>query len=312
MPTRDTDHREEFRELLVLWAARRAGILDAVMTRAGTPAAVAREADVTERAARITIEALCERGFLKQVGEEYEPTNRALGFFAKTDLKSVGRLSHELDALDRWVALPEAMQSGLPTPEPPEWTVNRLGAHAAMDDATVRAVVTAAVHYHDGGLRVLDVGGGPGTYALEFAARGSDVTLLDAPDVVERDRKQLRHEDIELLAGDYIDSIPGEYDLVFAGGVAHWHGPADVAALVENAAGALAPGGSLVMSESVRGRAANAALVGAHMFAQSERGDTHTEAQFREWLSAASLKRIRVESIPGTDLQVVCGRRAID
>ncbi|WP_332897964.1 class I SAM-dependent methyltransferase [Haladaptatus sp. CMSO5] len=312
MPTRDATRAHEFRELLVLWAARKAGILDAVMTKAGTPETVAREANVTERAARITIEALAERGFLKQVGEGYEPTNRALGFFAKTDLNSIGRLSHELDALDRWVALPEAMRTGEQTPEPPEWTVNKLGAHAAMDEATVRAVVTAAVHYHDGGTRVLDVGGGAGTYALEFARRGYDVTLCDTPAVIERDRAQLRHEAVSLVEGQFGAPISETYDLVFAGGVAHWHGPETVRSFIEHAHDALDAGGSLVLSEFVRDHAQNAALVGAHMLAQSERGDTYTEQQFRTWLSAASFKQARVESIPGTDLQLVGGRRAID
>ncbi|WP_338727167.1 methyltransferase domain-containing protein [Haladaptatus sp. DJG-WS-42] len=312
MPTRDASRHEEFRELLVLWAARKSGILDAVMTKAGTPETVAREANVTERAARITLEALSERGFLKQLGEEYEPTNRALGFFAKTDLNSIGRLSHELDALDRWVALPDAMETGEQTPEPPEWTVNKLGAHAAMDEATVRALVTAAVHFHDGGTRVLDVGGGAGPYALEFARRGYDVTLRDTPAVIERDRPQLRHEDVSFAEGAFGDPISGTYDLIFAGGVAHWHGPEAVQSFVKHAANALDTGGSLVLTDFVRGRAPNAALVGAHMLAQSAHGDTYTESQFREWLSVASFKQLRVESIPGTDVQLVGGRRAID
>ena len=65
------DHEER----LLLWAAREAGVLDALLTEAGSSKEVADATGITERAAEITIEALAEYGYFERVGGSYEPTN---------------------------------------------------------------------------------------------------------------------------------------------------------------------------------------------------------------------------------------------
>jgi len=302
----------DYREALLLRAARETGVLEAVTTDAGTPDAVADRAGVTERAARITLDAMAELGYLEPVEGEYEITNRALGFVAKADARSIGPVPHTLDCVERWIRLPETMESGEPPEPPAEWTTNFVGAMASVDDATVRACVTAAVHRNPDAERVLDAGGGPGTFAAEFARRGFDVTLLDRPDVVDIDRRLLEHEPIELVAGDVTESLPDGFDLVFCSRVAHGLGPDENRRLLANAYDALDPGGAVVVVDSLRGRAEGAALFGAHMLAQTERGDTYTEAQFTEWLGEAGFEAVEVRDVPGTDQQVVAGRRPIE
>jgi len=299
----------DYREALLLRAARETGVLEAVTTDAGTPAAVAESAGATERAARITLDAMVELGYLETVEGEYEITNRALGFVAKADPRSIGSVPHTLDCVERWIQLPETMESGAP-PEPPEnWTTNFVGAMASVDDAVVRACVTAAVHRHPDAERVLDAGGGPGAFAAEFTDRGYDVTLLDRPDVIEIDEPLLGHEPIELVEGDATESLPEGFDLVFCSRVAHGLGPGENRRLLARAYDALDPGGAVVLVDRLRGRAEVAALFGAHMLAQTERGDTYTEGQFTEWLGEAGFESIEVRDVPGTDRQVVAGRR---
>jgi SAM-dependent methyltransferase len=299
----------DYREALLLRAARETGVLEAVTTDAGTPAAVAESAGVTERAARITLDAMVELGYLETVEGEYEITNRALGFVAKADPRSIGSVPHTLDCVERWIQLPETMESGA-SPEPPEnWTTNFVGAMASVDDAVVRACVTAAVHRNPDAERVLDVGGGPGAFVAEFADRGYDVTLLDRPDVIEIDETLLGHEPIELVEGDATESLPGGFDLVFCSRVAHGLGSEENRRLLAHAYDALNPGGAVVLVDRLRGRAEGAALFGAHMLAQTERGDTYTEGQFTEWLGEAGFESIEVRDVPGTDRQVVAGRR---
>ncbi|MFC7081499.1 hypothetical protein [Halorussus caseinilyticus] len=165
----------------------RDGVLEAVTTDAETPAEVADETGVTERAARIVLEAMAELGYLEAVGGRaadgddrtdirYEITNRALGFVAKADVRSVGPVPHALDCVDRWIRLPETMKSGEPpAPEATseDWTTNFVGAMATVDDAAVRASVTAAVHRNPDAERVLDAGGGPGSSRRSSSGGGS-------------------------------------------------------------------------------------------------------------------------------------------
>lgn len=306
----------DYREALLLRAARETGVLDAVTTEAETAPAVAEAAGVTERSARIALDAMVELGYLEVVGRDdegeprYEITNRALGFVAKRDVRSIGPVPHTLDCVERWIRLPETMESG-EVPDLPlaDWTTNFAGAMASVDDAAVRAGVTAAVHRTPDAERVLDVGGGPGRFAKEFVRRGFDVTLLDRPKVVDIDRRFLEHEPIELVAGDATDDLPEGFDLVFCSRVAHGLGPDENRRLLANAYDALDPGGAVVLLDRVRGRADDAALFGAHMLAQTERGDTYTEAQFTEWLREAGFEGVEVRDVPGIDQQVIAGRR---
>jgi SAM-dependent methyltransferase len=305
----------DYRGLMILRAARQTGVLDAVLLHAGTPEAVAEEAGVTEESARVVLEAMVELGFLERVGEAFEATNRALGFFAKTDVRSIGTTPHDLDCLERWLSFPETMRTGEKPETPDEWTTNYVGAMAAIDDATVRASVTAAVHATPDAETVLDVGGGPGVFAQEFARRGRDVTLLDHPDVLERARPHLEPTPVELVAGDATDSLPTRssgFDLVFCSRFAHALGPDQNRALLDNAFDALAPGGAVVHVDWVRGRSANAALLGAHMFVQTDHGDTYTEPQFRTWLTDAGFESFDCRSVPGTDMHAVIGHRPLD
>lgn len=299
----------DYREVLLLRAARKTGILDAVTTDAGTAEAVAAETGVTERAARITLQAMAEMGYLQQVDGEYEPTNRALGFITKTDVRSIGRGPARLDFAERWIQLPETMRTGEPPEKPDGWTENYMGAMASVDQTTVRSSVTEAVHRNPDAERVLDVGGGPGLFAKEFARRGFDVTLVDRPDVIDLDQRFLEHEPIELVEGDMTEDLPEGFDLVFCSRTAHALGPDGIRRFLANAYDALEPGGTLVLFEFVRGRAEGAAVFGAHLLAQTENGDTYTEAQFTDWLEDAGFADVDVRDVPGTNNQVIAGRR---
>ncbi len=299
----------DYRELCLLWAARETGIVETVMFDAGTVEAVAEETGVTERAARITLEAMAELGFLERVGDEYEATNRALGLFAKRDVRSIGSVPHHLDCLARWFELPETMRTG-ELPETPEnWTTNLMGAMATVDETTVRSCVTEAVHERPNAERVLDIGGGPGVFAKEFARRGFEVTLFDQPDVIDIDERFLERDPIELVSGDATDDLPTGFDLAFCSRVAHALAPEENRTLLENVFNALEPGGVAVFTDQVRGRAEDAAVMGAHMLAQTENGDTYTANQFEGWFADAGFVGFEIRDVPGTNQQAVVGYR---
>jgi SAM-dependent methyltransferase len=299
----------DYREVLLLRAARETGVLEALTTDAGTPEAVVAETEVTERAARVTLDAMAELGYLQQVGGEYEPTNEMLGFMATADPRSIGRGPMRLDSAEHWLQLPETMRTGEPPEHPDDWTTHYVGGMAAVDDSLVRASVTAAVHQAPDAEHVLDAGGGPGLFAKEFVRRGFDVTLVERPDVVEIDQQFLEHEPIELVVGDVTEDLPEGFDLVFCSRVVHALGPEGAEEFVANAYDALEPGGTLVVTDFVRDRADGAALFGAHVFAMTGEGHTYTEAQFTEWFEDAGFEDVEVRDIPGINNQVIGGRR---
>lgn len=310
MPTRDSSSHD-VEELVLLWAARRSGLLDAILDTAGTPAEAAEEAGVTEDAAAVVVESLADLGFVRDVGGEYEITNRALGFLAKRDVRSIGRLPHALDLLDCWTALPETMATG-ESPDPPaDWTRNRLGAHAATDDAVVRARVTAAVRERPEAERVVDLLGASGTYATEFAARGFDATLVDDGACVDAVEPMVRHRGVRTVAADVPDEFGLDseaFELAFAADATSALDPPENRALCAAAFDALEPGGTFVLVDVLRD--GSPAAVGARVRALGVgRGDAYPEATYREWLTDAGFADVACKSVPGDDRTAVVAHR---
>lgn len=299
----------DYRELLLLRAARETGVLDALASSADTPEAVAAETGVTERAADVTVRALAEMGLVEQVGDAWEPTNRMLGFVATRDVRSIGSLPHRLDCLEGWLALPETMRTGEPPARPDDWTRHHAGSLASVDDATVRACVTAAVREHPDAERVLDVAGGPGAFAREFVRRGFEVTLFEQPEMAAEARRNLAAEPVSVVAGDARRGLPEGFDLAFVARTLQALGPDDNRAILDQVADALDPGGTVVVVELLRDRSAGAATFAAHMLALTEEGDVYSEDTLHEWLGDAGFADVRTAAIPGTDLYAVAGDR---
>ncbi len=298
-------------ELLLLWAARETGALAALTDDADDPTEVARAAGITERAAELVVEVLAERGFLARVDGAYEPTNRLLGFLASADLRSVGTLPDALETVDALASLPETMTTG----EPPEGgdLTHRLGARAAIPEATVRAVVTAAVREAPDAGRVLDVGGAPGTFAREFAARGYAVTLADEADAVEAATPLLAPTPVETVAlgespgAEFPDDpLPGSFDLVFTADVTRRNAPAANRRFVARMADALAPGGTVVLADVLADRSERAVPAAVEALARHG-GRVYDEADVTDWFAAAELDAT-VREIPGDDRVAVVGR----
>jgi hypothetical protein len=298
----------DHRELLLLRAARETGVLDALVSSAHTPEDVAREADVTERAARLTVDALLDMGMLEEVGDGVEPTNRMLGFITKTDVRSIGRLPYELDCVEALISLPETMRSGDPPDLGPEATQNELGARAAQDDASVRAAVTAAVREHPDAADVLVVAGGPGQHAVEFARRGFDVTLLDTPEAADLIDPLLERERVDLVRGDPLEGIEGDFDVVFHARVAREYGPADNRRLLSAAHDAVHENGLAIHVDAFRDGTPDAALT-ADLLARTAGGACYEEGAVGEWFADAGFADVRAGDVPGTDWRFVAGRR---
>lgn len=302
MPTDEAD-RPPWRELALLWAARRCGALDALATEAGTPGDLTEATDFEDEAAERLVAALHARGYLARLGDEYEPTDRMLGFMTKTDLRSIGRRPGELDAFERWVALPERLAGEAP-PEPTDALRNDLGRMAAVDDARLRSEVTTAVHAAPEGEHVVVVGDGAGHRAREFADRGWRVTLLDRPERIDAVEPLLRSTPVDLRAGAATD-VP-DCDLVVGVETLRGH-DADGARAVVEAAGDAAP--AAVFLDAYRGATPDAELLDIEQLSTGE-GRIHDTEAVRGWLEAA-FDDGSVEAVPASPLSAAVGR-AID
>lgn len=148
-----------------------------------------------------------------------------------------------------------------------------------------------------GSLRLLDVGGGAGSHAARLAALRPDVrpTVLDLPQVAPILGE--RHPEVPFTAGDLAAPRFGRpagetWDAVLLANILHDHTPERSAELVAEAAGLLAPGGTLLLYEWIPNPdtiAPDLSLFAVMMMVENDGGDAYAEHEHRAWIDAAGL-----------------------
>ncbi len=168
-------------------------------------------------------------------------------------------------------------------------------------------------------VRVLDVGGGSGAYAMEFvrARPGLTAVVFDLPAVLPLSNSYIARAGlsgrIELLPGDYNqDPLGRGFDLVLLSAILHSNSPEENEALIRRSAGALNPGGQVIIQEFIvnedRTGPSFSTLFALNMLVGTDGGDTYTESEVREWMAAAGLVEVQHHDMAyGTT--VIIGRK---
>jgi SAM-dependent methyltransferase len=209
--------------------------------------------------------------------------------------------------LENWPHLPETVRGSAPPHE-----VGSDGAtfFAALAEATFPAQ-SAAARATIGSLlkgrlpaapRMLELGAGAGPWVLALleAYPEGRAVVNDLDGVIQLAERRLQEHGLtsraELLPGDYwnVDLPSRAFDLVVLAHVCRAEGDRGAAALVRRAAGALIPGGHMLIAEYLLdddlSGPAQAQLLGITMVTSTERGGTFTRSQACGWLASAGLE----------------------
>ena len=284
-------HVEDWREILVLAAALNAGLLARLDDPAPT-GQIADELGLDRRAVRVTVAALVDRGWCVDDGMSAGLSARARAALGPDPedpvLAEVLLAAREIGAYRQ---LETTLRTGAPSHDVSagDTDTRRRFLEAMRAIASRRMGVTlAALPAPARGARLLDVGGGPGTYARAFAQAGWRVTVIDLPESLELGGDDLAAWGVTAIAGDATESLPeGPWDCVYLGNVTHLFGPDQAADLVGRAGAAVEPGGRLAIQEVVRGLAVPAALFGVAMLVGTRAGEVYDRDTYAAWMAAA-------------------------
>jgi hypothetical protein len=276
------------------------------------------------RALGMLLNALAAMGLLAKSGQDYSLTGPAREFLDKRSPRYIGYvIRHHHRLMSSWARLPDSVRTGRPMRERVhmgEDVEDREDFLMGMFNLALAIAPRLAKSIDlSGRKRLLDFGGGPGTYAVHFclANPGLTASVLDlatsrpfAESVSQRFGVSDR---VDFVAGDYLqDPVPGGYDVVWLSQIFHAEDPEGCMTILRKAVGALNPGGLLFVHEFMLDDAMDgpefAALFSLNMLLVTDHGQSYSEGQIRDLMERAGVRDIALLDFSGpNDSRVLRG-----
>ena len=274
----------DWRMVVLCDVAVEQGVLDNLP---GTVDEIAGRTGSDPHALRVVLDALTTLGIVDAGGDG----RYALGPAAPGP-ERLPSIRHHARALRRWSTALAPQVRGETPPGSSAITDPELFHDALANNARKVApgVVDAVLAGFPDAKSVLDLGGLHGEYSLEFTRRGLRATMQDKPEIIDvvRRRGRLEAAGVELYAGSFFEAVPpGPFDLAFCSGITHTFDGDRNLTLYRNLRPVVAPGGGVAVVTFLRGRHPIGALFAVQMLLNDNGGDTHTEAEYRDWLGEA-------------------------
>jgi predicted O-methyltransferase YrrM len=254
-------------------------------------------------------------GFLTEQSGRFENAPVAATFLVSRSPAFMGNVIRYSDQLySAWGSLEDALRSGKPA-LPAE---TYLGDDPARTRGFVMAmheralgIARVLVNVLDlqGRRRMLDVGGGPGTYSVLLTERfpGLCSEVLELPGVAAVARELVASagasERVVMRDGDYHSSDFGSgKDVVLMSGMFHRESEATCRGLIERASACLDSGGLLVVSDVFTDEGGAlptfAAMFGLNMMLTAPDGGVHADADVMRWMGDCGFRDMRMVPLP--------------
>ncbi len=286
---------------------------------------VAVRLDIDRRAAELLLDALVGREFLTKKKGVYSNTPLSQKFLVNTSSFYLGYIiRHGANMYPDWGRLEEAIRSGRPLrlshTRPPEELENFiLGMHNL---AYIMAPKIAKSISLDDAKDLLDLGGGPGTYAIHFCKIYTNLkaTIFDLPNVLPITEKVIKSfgmsDRINLVAGDFHkDSLPGPFDTAWLSHIIHGDGPESCKALIEKVYRILNPEGKIIVQDFIldetKTKPPFASLFALNMLIHTNEGRTYSFSEIEEWLRDTGFTNIKnLDLVLANDASIVMASKS--
>lgn len=265
---------------------------------------------------RMVLETCADLGLLIRDGEKFRNSPTTSVFLLQGKPAYLGdSLKYARDLYPAWGKLTDLVKTGRPT-MPPQ-TI--LGDDKAKTRAFVmamheRAKGIGSVLPHnvslEGRKRLIDIGGGPGTYSVALCRQtpGLTSTVLDRPGVLEVTRELIDAagfaDRVTLLPGDYITTPFGSgFDCALLSGMMHRETEANVNVLLRKTFEALEPGGQVMVSDVFfdddrKNTPPFTTSFAINMMLTSDHGSAHAKTEMARWMEANGFRNITMNDMP--------------
>jgi precorrin-6B methylase 2 len=290
-----------------LQAGVRLGIFTSIHDQLMSLAEVAEKTSTDQRGVEYLLNALSAMGLLDKENDLYRNTEETRRLLCKDSAAYMGHiLLHHHHILDGWAQLDEAVKAGTPVVkrsygEEVERESFLMGMfNLAMGVAPVIAKEIDLSGHH----RLLDLGGGPGTYAIHFCLANPELhaVIFDRPTTESFAAKTVANfeltERIEFTGGDITtDHIPGgPYSIAWLSHLLHSNGPEQCQEIIDKTVAAMAPGGIIMIHEFILDNSKDSpefpALFSLNMLINNPAGRSYSEEELAAMLQNSGVSNI--------------------
>ena len=273
------------------------------------------------RSARMLLDAVAAMGLLEKKADKFSNTEAAKTLLIKTSPAYMGfAVKHHHHLVSTWSKLSQAVKTGKPvrkrrrTKAELESFLMAMYNNASGLAPRITREIDLSHRRH-----LLDLGGGPGTYAIHFcqANPALSATVFDLPSTEPFAQKTIGRfglsSRIGFQTGDYLhDAVLGTYDVAWLSQILHSMGPEDCRTVIEKAVSVLEPGGLILVHEFLLNDTHDGplfpALFALNMLVNTEEGRSYSEGEVRDMLAKAGVRNIRRLPFRGpTDSGILSG-----
>lgn len=289
--------------------ALHAGVKLDLFSHAGTAPELAEAASGDVRGVEMLLNALASLGLMEKTGDRYSATAFAAEYLSRTSPNYLGHIiMHHHHLMTGWARLDEAVRSG----EPIRGRVSHDSSEAERESFEMgmfnlaMQIAPRIVTKVDlrGRRNLLDLGGGPGSYAIQFCQANPQLnaTVYDLPTTRPFAEKTIASfglsDRITFREGDFIsDDVPGGFDVAWLSHILHGEGPDECAVTLKRGVAALEPGGMLMVQEFILDDSMDGplfpALFSLNMLLGTPHGRSYSQRQLEKMMTAAGVGEIR-------------------
>jgi len=208
----------------IILTANNFRIFDHLASPGKTAQALTKEISADERATELLLDSLVAIGLLQKRKDRYKNSPLTSRYLVSGRPEYQGDiLRHYSNLWDNWSGLDTVLKTGKPNRKSHDHEAFILGMH----NLALLKVKKVLAHLDLKGVkRVLDLGGGPGTYSMALARKVKEVTIMDFPETLKMAKRLIDKagisKKITLLSGDFTSDDMGRgYDLIFISQILH-------------------------------------------------------------------------------------------
>ena len=253
--------------------------------------------------------ALTAMNLLEKIGAAFAPTPFAADVLARTSPRYVGHIiMHHHHLMASWGRLDESVKTGGPVRGPVSHDDDETSRESFLmgmfNLAMQLAPRVAGAIDLSGRRRLLDLGGGPGTYAVHFCQQNPRLAavVFDLPSTRRFAEQTIARfglsDRIAFQGGDFNDGdVPGRFDVVWLSHILHGESPGECASIIRKGVAALEPGGMIMVQEFILDDTLDGplfpALFSLNMLLVTRGGQAYTGGELAAMLGGAGVTDIR-------------------